>query len=283
MIFLKKGYTMIQKLIFSIFFLAGVANAGLVNGVALVINDQPITLYDIDEEMQKKNIDKNSAVQNLINGIIYEQALKNNSVSVDIFDVDNYIAKLAAQNNMKPLEFKALVRQQQDYNQFIQKIKEQLTHQKLIRKVAGGNLKIATEDDLKIYYENNKDQFSVPKTIEVTAYVSKNKNALEQISSNPMSAHNDVMTQDITFAYDEINPQVRYILQNTEEKTFSVVFPQERNYNMFFIKEKKDVSVLPFEQVKEKIFQVIMEQREKNYLNEYFETQKLTSNIKIYR
>ncbi len=274
---------MIQKLIFSIFFLIGVANAGLVNGVALVINDQPITLYDIDEEMQSKNIDKNAAVQNLINKLIYDQSIKNNSVSVDIFDVDNYIAKLAAQNNMKPLEFKALVRQQQDYNQFIQKIKEQLTHQKLIRKVSDGNLKIATDDDLKIYYENNKEQFSVPSTIEVTAYVSKNKNALESIASNPMINHDEVMKQDITFEYDEINPQVRYVLQNTKPKEFSVVFAQERNYNMFFVKEKKNVTVLPFEQVKEKIFQVIMEQREKNYLNEYFETQKLTSNIKIYR
>jgi hypothetical protein len=283
MTFLKKGIKMIQKLIFSLILIVATANAGLVNGIALIVNDQPITLYDIDNEMQTKGISKNDAVKNLINQLIYDQSVKKNNVNVDIFDVDNYIAKLAAQNNMKPLDFKTLVRQQQDYNKFIQQIRQQLMHQKLIRKVADGNLKIATDEDLKIYYENNKEQFSVPTSIEVTAYVSKNKQALESIASNPMMNRNDVMKQEITFEYNEINPQVRYILQNTAPKEFSAIFAQDRNYNMFFVKDKKDVQVLPFEQVKEKIFQVIMEQREKNYLNEYFETQKLTSNIKVYR
>lgn len=259
------------------------SQAGLVNGIAMVVNDEPITLFDVDQEMQTKNIDKNQAVKNLINEIIYNQEIKKNNVSVDIFDVDNYIAKLAASNNMKPLEFKALVRQQQDYNAFIESIKKQLTHQKLIRKVAGGKIKIATDDDLKIYYENNKEQFRVADSIDTTVYISKDKRVLQQVAANPMIKDDRVVSQDITFKYSELNPQVKYVLQSTNENQFSPIFVQNENYNMFYVKSKVGEKVLSFEEVKEQIFQTVMEQRETNFLNEYFETQKLTSKIQVYR
>lgn len=259
------------------------SQAGLVNGIAMVVNNEPITLYDIDQEMQAKNVDKNQAVKNLINDLIYDQEIKKNKISVDIFDVDNYIAKLAAQNNMQPLEFKSLIRQQRDYDAFIETVKQQLMHQKLIRKVAGGKIKIATDEDLKIYYENNKEQFRVADNIEVTVYVSKEKRLLQQLASNPMMSDNRIMSQDISFNYKELNPQVKYVLQSTREKEFSPIFAQNDNYNMFFVKNKVGEKVLSFAEVKEQIFQIVMEQREANFLNEYFETQKITSTIKIYR
>ncbi len=272
-----------KKTIVALLFGCSLSWAGMVNGIALVVNNEPITLYDIDSEMQSKSVDKNQAVKNLINEIIYDQEVKKNKVSVDIFDVDNYIAKLAARNKMQPLEFKSLVRQQQDYDAFIDTIKQQIKHQKLIQKVAGENLKIATDEDMKIYYDNNKEEFSVADTIDVTAYITKEKRLLNQVAANPMMNDPRVMSQDIIFNYNELNPQVRYVLQNTKENQFSPIFAQKENYNMFYVKNKTGVKVLPFDEVKEKIFQTIMEQRETNFLNEYFETQKITANIKVYR
>jgi hypothetical protein len=139
-----------KKYLISLLFVAGIANAGLVNGVAFVVNDEPITLYDIDKEMQEKGLSKNDAVKSLIDETLYNQQIKKENISVDIFDVDNYLSKLAAQNRMTLLEFKALVRQQQDYDQFVEGIKKRLMHEKLIKKVARGNIKIATDDDIKI-------------------------------------------------------------------------------------------------------------------------------------
>jgi ribosomal protein L25 (general stress protein Ctc) len=272
-----------KKTLIALFCGFSISWAGLVNGIAMVVNNEPITLYDIDQEMQSKNVDKKQAIKNLINAVVYDQEIKKNNVSVDIFDVDNYIAKLAAQNNMKPLEFKSLIRQQRDYNSFLDSIKKQLIHQKLIRKVAGGKIKIATDEDLKIYYENNQEQFRVADSIETTVYVSKDKRVLQEIVSNPMLKDNRVASQDISFKDNELNPQVKYVLQSTKEGEFSPIFVQNKNYNMFYVKKKVGEKLVPFEEVKEQVFQIVMEQRETNFLNEYFETQKLTSTIKVYR
>ena len=112
------------KIILTVAFLAINLYAGLVNAIAITVNETPITLFDIDKEVVSKKISQDKAVSQLIDAILYEQELKKNRISVDIFDVDNYIEKLAASNNMNVLDFKTLVRQQQNYTIFREKIKK---------------------------------------------------------------------------------------------------------------------------------------------------------------
>ena len=272
-----------KKHLVSLLLCFGIANAALVNGVAIVVNEEPITLYDIDKRMQEQGLSKKDAVKSLIDQLLYEQQIKKENVSIDIFDIDEYISKLATQNRMSLLEFKSIIRQQQDYDQFVNDIKKRLVHQKLIKKIARGNIKIATDDDIQIYYENNKQQFTIAEDIDVVAYVSKSKEALLKVQTNPMLESKEFVKQDISFKQSELNPKVKFILNNTGVNQFSNIFAQSGNYNMFFVKAKNNVATLPLADVKEQIFQRIMQQRETNFLNEYFETLKITANIKIYR
>lgn len=272
-----------KKYLVSILLSLSFANAGLVNGVALVVNDEPITLYDIDKQMQETGLSKNDAVKSLIDKVLYEQQVKSENISVDIFDVDNYITKLAEQNRMSLLEFKSLIRQQQDYNKFVDDVKKRLVHERLVQKVARGNIKIADDEDLKRFYDNNKQAFTIAEDIDVVAYVTKDQNLLNAVKANPMFKDSNLATQEISFKQSELNPKVKYTLNNTGVNEFSNVFAQSGNYNMFFVKAKRNIQTMPFEEVKERIFQTVMQQREKEYLDEYFETLKITANITVYR
>ena len=124
----------------------------------------------------------------------------------------------------------------------------------MISKIAGGKLKIATEDDLKIYYENNKEQFKIANTITVVAYVSKNKKLLNQLKKNPMLQSKDILVQNITMKQNELNPQTKYILNSTAPKQFSAIFAQNKNYNMFYVKEKKILTIYFLQMLKIKYF-----------------------------
>ena len=97
------------KLFLTLLVSSGISFAGMVNGVALTVNDEPITLYDIDKTMSTNKISKNEAVGLLIDKTLYEQAVKENNISADIFDVNNYIEKLANANGMDLYSFKAIV------------------------------------------------------------------------------------------------------------------------------------------------------------------------------
>ena len=72
----------------------GILSAGLVDGIALVVNEEPITLYDIDKKMLESNLSKKDAVSLLIDELLYEQELRKYNIEVDIFDVNNYIEKI---------------------------------------------------------------------------------------------------------------------------------------------------------------------------------------------
>ncbi len=270
-----------KKYILSLLVTATLSYAGLVNAIALVINDTPITLFDIDIKMQNNNISKQEAVERLIDEALYNQELKNKNITVDIFDIDNHIKKLANQNNMSTLDFKSLVRQQQNYDLFTQKIKQQLLHQKLIAKIARGKIKLANDEDIKMFFENNEEQYKLADTIDVIAYISKDKKLLNELKINPMMQNNNIIMQNITLKQSELTPQVKYILNSTNTKEFSVVFTQNKNYNMFFVVDKKDIKTSTINDVKDQIFSTIMKQREQNYLKEYFETLKITANIQI--
>ena len=45
--------------------------AAMINGVALTVNDEPITLYDIDRTMVINKVSKNEAVSYLVDKILY--------------------------------------------------------------------------------------------------------------------------------------------------------------------------------------------------------------------
>jgi len=239
-----------KKIILFILLIGSFLYAGLVDGIALIVNKEVITLYDIHQRMQQKNISKEEAVSQMIDKIIYDQELKRYNINISILDIDNYIEKLASVNNMNLLDFKLLIRQKEDYNQFIKKIKQLLTHQALIYEISQGNIKPVSDADMKIYYDNHTNEFSNASTVDIIAYVSKNKNQLEMIKQNPMMNNQNILTKELSFKLDEVNPQAKYILNNTSVNNFSAIFSQNKVYNMFFKKDKKDIKIEPFMQLK---------------------------------
>ena len=259
------------------------SNAGLINAISVIVNDDIITLVDIDNKMKNRNVTKSKAIEILIDEILYKQALIKQNVSVDIFDIDNYIELLAKQNKMKVYEFKNAVKQQENYELFREKIKKQIIHQKLVSSIAANNIKLVNDEDMKIYYNNHIEEFKKPLKTEVKVYSSLKRSDLIKLKNNPMIINNNINIKDLVLEDSKINAQVRYIIAKTKEKSFSAIFNNKKIYNMFFVIKKYDVKTIKFEDIKNKIFEVMMKQRENQYLKNYFETLKITADIKVLR
>ncbi|NCB12676.1 MAG: peptidyl-prolyl cis-trans isomerase, partial [Erysipelotrichia bacterium] len=176
------------KFFLSLIMGSSLAYASMINGIAITVNDDPITIYDIDRTMAVNKITKNEAVSYLIDKTLYDQVIAENNITADIFDINEYIEKLAASNGMDIYTFKSVVKQKYpDYSIFENEAKESVLRQKLIQKLVKGQLAIATEEDMQLYYEKNINSFSTAKSFEVVQYTSKNKAALTQTLKNPMS------------------------------------------------------------------------------------------------
>jgi hypothetical protein len=260
-----------------------ILNANLINAVALTVNNKPITLSDIDNKMINSKMKKKDAIDTLISEILYNQIITQKNIYIDTLDINNYIEQLAKQNNMKIYEFKNAIRQQQNYELFTNNIKKQLKHQKLILSIANGKISQASDDDLKIYYNNHEYEFKRATKIDLRVYLSKDKKALQSIKQNPMLLAKNVEIQDITLQDKDLTSKIRYIISNTPQKRFSSIFINNQAYNMLYVVKKYDIQTISFEDAKVKIFEIVMKKRQDEFLNDYFETLKLKANIKVLR
>ena len=86
--------------------------ASTINGIAITVNDEPITQYDIEKTMSVNKISKNEAVSYLIDKVLYDQLVKKNNITADIFETNEYIEKLANSNGMDVYAFKSIVKQE---------------------------------------------------------------------------------------------------------------------------------------------------------------------------
>lgn len=256
----------------------------MIDAIALVVNNEPITVYDIDQRMAKTKEKKAAAVSALIDKKLFDQEIEKKNISADVFDINNYLEKIAASNGMDLYTFKSIVKQKyKDYDAFEEGIKQQVLKDKLAQQLVRGKLAVANDDDLKIYYDNNISQFTTAKTLKVIQYTSKNKRDLQMSQKTPMSNIQSVQKTSIELNQAQLNSQLRYMINNTKENQFTPIFTADKQYVSLFIVKKEGVETLPFEEVKKRIFAVVMQEREKTFLKEYFEKLKLTADIKIVR
>lgn len=272
------------KLFLSLAISSGISFASMMNGIAITVNEEPITIYDIEKTMSVNKIGKNEAVSYLVDKVLYDQLVQENNITADIFDINDYTEKLANSNGMDLYTFKSVVKQKYpNYEVFENEAKNAVIRQKLVQKIVKGQLAIANDEDMQLYYEKNKSQFQTAKSFKVYQYTSKNKASLLSAIKNPMIIPDDVKREAAELETDGLPGQMQYLLNETKENSFTPVFTANKQFVALFIQKKQGTTTLGFESVKGKIFNDIMSTRENKYLKDHFEKQKLTADIKIVR
>lgn len=257
---------------------------GIVDGVAISVNGEPITLYEIDDLKVKNNMSKSEAADKLIGDILYGVELKKNNIAADMFETQNYIESLAKAQNLTILDFKEKLKQSgQNYEMFVAQIKKQIEYEKFVAKMVRPNIKIATEDDLKLYYENNSKKFQTASSFDVIQYSSKDQNTLVAFLKNPLVKLENIQKLPLLIDANSLNPQIKAVLNETSESSFTQVFPTNDGFIALYINKKNDFKKIEFENAKNQIFELIMKQREDSYIKEFFNKMRLSAKIEVIR
>jgi hypothetical protein len=273
-----------KKVFFTLLLTSSVAIAGMVDAIALVVNDTPITLYDIEKRKVERNLSKEEAVSQLVDEALFQEIVEKNNITADIFDVNNYLEKIAASNGMDLYTFKSIIKQKyKNYEAYEEQTKQQIIREKLTQKLVRGNVKIATEEDLKIYYENNQNQFKAASNVKAIQYSSANKADLINATQNPMVNLPGVTRAPVDLDQTNLNPQLRYVINETNINQFTPIFTSNKQFVTLMIVQKENQQTIAFEDVKDRIFNIIMQDREQTFLKDYFEKLKLSADIKIVR
>ncbi len=103
------------------------------------------------------------------------------------------------------------------------------------------------------------------------------------IKKTPMANFQEVQKTNVVFEQSSLQPKIKYLLNSTDERDFSPIFTANSNFVMLYVSKKEDVAVTKFEDVKDNILQILYDENQKRYLQDFFEKLKLSADIKAVR
>lgn len=261
------------------------AEGKIIGGIAITVNGDPITLYEIAQTQKKLKLDKQKAIDVLIADRIKSQEIKRLNIHVDDARIESEIKNIAKHNGMDYDTFIAtLMKQGISYGKYKDELKEQIQTQELLRSVLLSNVNTAGETEMRNYYNKHKEEFSIPKEVETIRYVSKDPEALKKATENPMMKIANVDSGEEKISLESLNPQIAQVFIQTKTKSFTPILNAgEGSYVSFFIKDKVGTTQVPFQQAKNFIAQKLVEGNQDRILDEYFEKIRVKAKIKIIR
>lgn len=261
-------------------------HAKTVDGIAIMVKDQPITLFDITHAMQENNIPQEQAVELLERKKLEEIEIKERHISATKQEVFEDIQRMAEQNKMSVIELYSAIQSSQGLseNKLKEKIKEKILNQKLYNAIAFSHLEQPNDAEIHEYYQLHKKEFQKPSSFSVLIYQCPDKNLLQEKVDNPMFYSPQVTSEERTFESAKMNPRLAELLDSTALNSFTQVIPAPNGgFMSFYVKEKGSSDTPDIEAIRPQISNALMGQKRETILKDYFDRQRLNADIKVIR
>jgi parvulin-like peptidyl-prolyl isomerase len=260
------------------------AFAGLVGGISMTVDSEPITLYEIQSYTMQNKVSVEEAVNRLIQKKIEEIEIRKLGIVASPYEVDKKMQEIAKQNGMTEDQFKkALVSEGHSEKKIRQDIEDKFKRDQLYKKIVGSSIKKPDEEELKSYYDLHQNEFNMPTGVELIEYISPSREALEVQQKQPMMKMPNIEVTQKEVKLKSINPQLAQLLVQTPDGSFTPVLNLGKVSGMFFIQKKVGQQNVSFDMAKQQIFAMVMKSKEQASLIEYFEKKKSEANIKVIR
>lgn len=256
----------------------------IVGGVAIKVNGDPITIYEIKNIQKQRHFDKSQAIEFLIAQRLKTQEIERLKINVDDERLDREIENIASQNQMDTQQFMlALKREGIEYDLYRDELKDQIETRELMRNVLL-SAETSSEDEIHKYYNEHKSEFNTPKEVEVARYSAKNPKLLERTIANPNTTISGVEKTQEKLELSALNPQIAQLFSSLKEGRFSQILDAGGgNYVTFRIVKKHGQTLMSFEEARQYIAQKLSQNSQEKVLSEYFEKIKQKAHIQTLR
>ncbi len=183
-----KGRPPLIFLAISLIFIATAAKARVIERIAAVVNDEVITLSELDREVermrrllegQNPSTFRRQVLERLIDRLLLDQELKAQGIRIGREEVEGAIDNAAAMNHLtRPELLEALKEEGVSWESHYEDFRLELAKIKLVRIVLSERIRV-TDEDLRIYYASHYSaDESAPREVRV-------KQVLFPLSADP--------------------------------------------------------------------------------------------------
>ncbi|MCI4406735.1 MAG: peptidyl-prolyl cis-trans isomerase [Sulfuricurvum sp.] len=257
-----------------------------IGGVAVLVKNSPITLYEVQQEMKQSGTGANQSADTLIRKKLEQLEAAEKKITVSSTEIDEELARMAAQNNLSKEQFLNAMQTVRGLSEkeLRGKIEESIKGQKLYSAIAFSKMSQPSAEEENEYYQLHLDDFSRPESFEVTTYVSPSQEALAAKIADPMRHIEAIESKDETIPFAKINPQLAQLLNKIPNGSFGPILPNGKNgFMSFYMRDKINVVTENVDSVRPQIDNMIMGEKRNQVLNDYFTRLRLSADIKVLR
>lgn len=269
---------------FLFFITLGVTNAQTINGIAAIVDNEPITTFEVTQLKQKLNINDAQALNLLIRDRLEQAQIKLMGISVSPIEINDRLTQIAQQNGLTPAQFReSLAQQGIKQSEFNEELKKALSQEKLYQSIVANSTRNITQERAKEYYEANKNQFETFKIAKVEVLRSTNARALELKASQPNSKVSEVSISQEEIEISKARPELADILIRTNIGSYTPILRSPSGFEVIYIKDKIGIDILPFESVRDAILNQMFNAQRNEAIIDYIEKLRAKAKIKILR
>ncbi len=301
--------------------LSSLAHAETVDKIIAVVNDEPITLYQLDKLMaekldelkaeEKKEVQKEKfenfrdlALKKLIGEALLEKEMSKYNIKVEDKDVDKALANITQRNGLTREQLQAQIQKKgNSYDQYLADLKVQLRKLKFIGEVIAPRVKV-TDADLDAFFAEHPDQFGAYQSVkmaqiifplsdtaseaEVDATLSKAKEAAKKARGKTDFAE---LGKKYSQNYQSAVPAIYQVNQLSLElgQAISTLKPGEVSeplrtslgFQVVKLYERKTLAGEEYQAVREQLRERVFEQKIDEKLEEFVEELKSKSYVEI--
>ena len=268
-------------LIMCLWFGGMVVASDVIAGVAVRVNGHAITLHEIEKMQKTMKVDRQQAIDLLINERLKDDEIERFKISIDEFKIDDEIGRIASSNGInKSALIAQLAREGVSYQAYRSDLKKQLQTRELMQKILASNVNITDESELFAYYNAHKKDFEVPSSVKVMRYSTSSDALLQKAMKDPKINIEGVQKQEETINMHILSPQIAQVFVTTPKGDFTPVLNAGNNVLVsFLVLEKLGEKLMSYEEAKPMVNQRVMAQKEQSIIKEHFA--KIRASAKI--
>ncbi|WP_233704644.1 SurA N-terminal domain-containing protein [Helicobacter bizzozeronii] len=257
----------------------------IVGGIAITVNNDPITLYQIETQEREQHVSRQQAINALILQRIQAQEIKRLKIDIEDDKIDAEIENIARHNGMDTQDFmRTLAGEGINPSAYRAQLKKQLETRELLRNILLFNVNTNSETKMREYYNAHKEEFSIPSEIITIRYMAKDTKTLTQALENRNVEIPGVTHNEEKIHVKSLNPQIAQMFLSTKEHMFTPILNAGGgNYVSFFIKQKLGKEDVSFNQARNFIAGKLIEDQQDKILAEYYEKLRVKAKIRFLR
>jgi len=269
-----------KLVLLSLLTLFSFSHAKMVDGIACIVEGEPVTSAEIRAIQRQFHLSKKEATDLLIKDRLQKSALKD--IVIDESKIDAKIATIAAQNNLTiPKMQKILKGQGTSWAKYRTSIRNALKKEKFYQEKVINTIPAPTNDELKLFYRNHKEEFFMPSSISLVEYTASTEASMKKFLQTKKKS--GIKSRSVKKMTKDLDPTMLGTFMQTQNGHYTHPFNAGDRYISYKVLSKNGKTTMSYEVAQGAVAAKWRQQQQSKALKDYFEKLRTNCDVEMVR